>query len=174
MRLRQHVVTVCFVPLCTFSFTSRLLRVTDSKYRESLDRFENSKTLKLCLKNAFREFSSKILFRFSKNLTSSRNSQKMKIHILTSLNMQKIRENWQSSSVVFAFLIHLLRYLSLMVPIWFTSLTTDVCSAPRAVPPKRNEKVQLNIHRTRIRPNIWSSYEVRLDAVRYQESRQDF
>ena len=36
------------------------LRVTDSKYRESLDRFEKSKTLKLCLKNAFREFSSKI------------------------------------------------------------------------------------------------------------------
>ena len=52
------------------------LRVTDSKYRESLDRFEKSKTLKLYLKNAFREFSSKILFRFSKNLTSSRNSQK--------------------------------------------------------------------------------------------------
>ena len=36
-----------------------LLRVTDSKYRESLDRFEKSKTLKLCLKNAFREFCSK-------------------------------------------------------------------------------------------------------------------
>ena len=68
------------------------LRVTDSKYRESLDRFEKSKTLKLCLKNAFREFSSKILFRFSKNLTSSRNSQKMKIHLFTSLNMQKIRK----------------------------------------------------------------------------------
>ena len=66
------------------------LRVTDSKYRESLDRFEKSKTLKLCLKNAFREFSSKILFRFSKNLTSSRNSQKTKIHLFTSLNMQKI------------------------------------------------------------------------------------
>ena len=65
------------------------LRVTDSKYRESLDRFEKSKTLKLCLKNAFREFSSKILFRFSKNLTSSRNSQKTKIHLFTSLNMQK-------------------------------------------------------------------------------------
>ena len=42
------------------------LRVIDSKYRESLDRFEKSKTLKLCLKNAYREFSSKILFRFSK------------------------------------------------------------------------------------------------------------
>ena len=68
----------------------RGLRVTDSKYRESLDRFEKSKTLKLCLKNAFREFSSKILFRFSKNLTSSRNSQKTKIHLFTSLNMQKI------------------------------------------------------------------------------------
>ena len=66
------------------------LRVTDSKYRESLDRFEKSKTLKLRLKNAFREFSSKILFRFSKNLTSSRNSQKTKIHLFTSLNMQKI------------------------------------------------------------------------------------
>ena len=73
--------------------TGRLLwtlRVTDSKYRESLDRFEKSKTLKLCLKNAFREFSSKILFRFSKNLTSSRNLQKTKIHLFTSLNMQKI------------------------------------------------------------------------------------
>ena len=66
------------------------LRVTDSKYRESLDRFEKSKTLKLCLKNAFREFSSKILFRYSKNLTSSRKSQKTKIHLFTSLNMQKI------------------------------------------------------------------------------------
>ena len=66
------------------------LRVTDSKYRESLDRFKKSKTLKLCLKNAFREFSSKILFRFSKNLTLSRNSQKTKIHLFTSLNMQKI------------------------------------------------------------------------------------
>ena len=66
------------------------LRVTDSKYRESLDRFEKSKTLKLCLKNAFREFSSKILFRFSKNPTSSRNSQITKIHLFTSLNMQKI------------------------------------------------------------------------------------
>ena len=57
------------------------LRVTDSKYRESLDRFEKSKTLKICLKNAFREFSSKILFRFSENLTSSRNSQKTKIRM---------------------------------------------------------------------------------------------
>ena len=71
-------------------FTKSILRVTDSKYRESLDRFEKSKTLKLCLKNAFREFSSKILFRFSKNLTSSRNSQKTKIHLFTSLNMQQI------------------------------------------------------------------------------------
>ena len=52
-----------------FSPYKRGLRVTDSKYRESRDRFEKSKTLKLCLKNAFREFSSKILFRFSKNLT---------------------------------------------------------------------------------------------------------
>ena len=65
------------------------LRVTDSKCRESLDRLEKSKTLKLCLKNAFREFSSKILFRFSKNLTSS-SSQKTKIHLFTSLNTQKI------------------------------------------------------------------------------------
>ena len=69
------------------------IRVTDSKYRESLDRFEKSKTLKLCLKKAFREFSSKILFRFSNNLTSSRNSQKTKIHLFTSLNMQKYQEN---------------------------------------------------------------------------------
>ena len=43
------------------------LRVTNSKYRESLDRFEKSKTLKLCLKNAFRELCSKMLFRVSKN-----------------------------------------------------------------------------------------------------------
>ena len=69
---------------------NNLLTVTDSKYRELLDRFEKSKTLKLCLKNAFREFSWKILFRFSKNLASSRNSQKMKIHIFTSFNMHKI------------------------------------------------------------------------------------
>ena len=33
-------------------------------------------TLKLCLKNAFRELLSKILFRFSQNLKPSRNSQK--------------------------------------------------------------------------------------------------
>ena len=66
------------------------LRVTDSNYRESLDRFEKSKTLKLCLKNTFREFSSKILFRFSKNLTSSRNSQKNENTPFTSLNMQNI------------------------------------------------------------------------------------
>ena len=66
------------------------LRVTDSKYRGSLDRFEKSKTLKICLKNAFREFSSKILFRFSENLTSSRNSQKTKIPLFTLFNMQKI------------------------------------------------------------------------------------
>ena len=50
---------------------------------------EKSKTLKLCLKNVFREFSWKILFRFSKNLTSSKNSQKSKIHLFTSLNMQQ-------------------------------------------------------------------------------------
>ena len=80
------------------SFSVTLVRcslesLTDSKYRESLDRFEKSKTLKLGLKNAFRELSSKILFRFSKNLTFSRNSQKTKIHLFTSLNMQKYREN---------------------------------------------------------------------------------
>ena len=50
-----------------FYVLSSILRVTDSKYRESLDRFEKSKTLKLCLKNAFRELSSKMLFRISKN-----------------------------------------------------------------------------------------------------------
>ena len=72
---------------------SRDLRVTDSKYRESLDRFEKSKTLKLCLKNAFREFSSKILFRFSKNLTSSRNSQKTKIHLLPHEICKEYKEN---------------------------------------------------------------------------------
>ena len=33
-----------------YSNRTELLRVTDSKYRESLDRFEKSKTLKLCLK----------------------------------------------------------------------------------------------------------------------------
>ena len=67
---------------------SSLIRVTDSKYRESLERFEKSKTLKLCLKNAFRELFSKIVFRFSKNLTSSRNSHKTKMHFFTTLNMQ--------------------------------------------------------------------------------------
>ena len=76
------------------------LRVTDSKYRESLDRFEKSKTLKLCLKNAFREMSSKMLFRFSKNLTPSRNSQKTKIHLFTSLNMQKISGKLTKFSVI--------------------------------------------------------------------------
>ena len=82
-----------------FVLRKTTLRVTDSKYRESLERFEKSKTLKLCLKNAFREFSSKILFRFSKNLTSSRNSQKTKIHLFTSLNMQKISGKLTKSSV---------------------------------------------------------------------------
>ena len=76
------------------------LRVTDSKYRESLDRFEKSKTLKLCLKNAFREMSSKMLFRFSKNSTPSRNSQKTKIHLFTSLNMQKISGKLTKFSVI--------------------------------------------------------------------------
>ena len=64
-------------------------RVPDSKYRELLDRFEKTKTLKLGLKNAFRELSSKILFPLSKNLTSSRNSEKPKIHLFTSVNMEK-------------------------------------------------------------------------------------
>lgn len=76
------------------------LRVTDSKYQESLDRFEKSKTLKLCLKNAFRELSSKMLFRFSKNSTPSRNSQKTKIHLFTSLNMQKISGKLTKFSVI--------------------------------------------------------------------------
>ena len=80
--------------------TDRDLRVTDSKYRESLDRFEKSKTLKLCLKNAFREMSSKMLFRFSKNSTPSRNSQKTKIHFFTSLNMQKISGKLTKFSVI--------------------------------------------------------------------------
>ena len=75
---------------CNLFGNSNLLRVTDSKYRESLDRFEQSKTLKLCLKNAFSELSLKILFQFSKNLTSSKNSQKTKIHLFISLNMPKI------------------------------------------------------------------------------------
>ena len=73
----------------------------NSKYRESLDRFEKSKTLTLCLKNAFREFYSKILFRLSKNLTSSRNSQKTKIHLFTSLNMQQ--EAISQKEMVFRF-----------------------------------------------------------------------
>ena len=48
--------------------TEILLRVTDWKYRKWLVRFEKTaKTLKPCLKNAFRELFSKILFRFSKN-----------------------------------------------------------------------------------------------------------
>ena len=75
---------------CTWQLITNSLEVTDSKYRESLDRFEKTRTLKLCLKNAFRELSSRILFCFSKNLTSSRNSQKTKIHLFTLLNMQKI------------------------------------------------------------------------------------
>ena len=33
------------------------LRVAESKYRELLDRFKKSKTLKLCRKDAFRELS---------------------------------------------------------------------------------------------------------------------
>lgn len=78
----------------------KVIRVTDSKYRESLDRFEKSKTLKLCLKNAFRELSSKMLFRFSKNSTPSRNSQKTKIHLFTSLNMQKISGKLTKFSVI--------------------------------------------------------------------------
>ena len=79
-----------YIVVTKITILSKSLRVTDSKYRESLDRFEKSKILKLYLKNAFREFSSKIFFRFSKNLTSSRNSQKTKKHLFTSLNMQKI------------------------------------------------------------------------------------
>ena len=75
---------------CTWQLITNRLKVTDSKYRESLDRFEKTKTLKLCLKNAFRELSSRILFCFSKNLTSSRNSQETKIYLFTLLNMQKI------------------------------------------------------------------------------------
>lgn len=82
------------------AYDKNLLRVTDSKYRESLDRFEKSKTLKLCLKNAFRELSSKMLFRFSKNSTPSRNSQKTKIHLFTSLNMQKISGKLTKFSVI--------------------------------------------------------------------------
>ena len=67
-------------------------RVTDLKYLESLDRFEKSKTLKLFLKNALRELSSKTLFRFSTNVTFSRNSLKTKVHHFTLLNMQNISE----------------------------------------------------------------------------------
>jgi len=47
------------------SSQNTVLRITDWKYRESLARLEKSKTLKLCLKNAFREPLAKILFRFS-------------------------------------------------------------------------------------------------------------
>ena len=83
-------------------------RVTDSKYRESLDRFENSKTLKLCLKNAFRELYSKILFRLYKNLTSSRKSRKTKIHFFTPLNMQKI------SGKLTKFLLFLLKQFTIL------------------------------------------------------------
>ena len=54
----------------------RMLKGHDCKYGEWLARFEKSKTLKLGLKNAFRELLSKIVFQFSKNLKSSRNSQK--------------------------------------------------------------------------------------------------
>ena len=54
-------------PNCPVVSFKLYLRVTDSKYGESLNRFKLSKTLKLCLKNAFRELSSETLFRYSKN-----------------------------------------------------------------------------------------------------------
>ena len=112
---RERALQVCCsvgqrtATLCKAEALFSELRVTDSKYRESLDRFEKSKTLKLCLKNAFRELSSKILFRFSKNLTSSRNSQKTKIHLFTSLNMQKI------SGKLTKFLVFALKQFTILV-----------------------------------------------------------
>ena len=85
------------VKLFTTSLCICLLRVSDCKYRELLARFEKSKILKLSLKNAFRELPSKILFRFSRNLKSLRNSQKTKVQLFASAKMQKRSENWQSS-----------------------------------------------------------------------------
>ena len=80
MFLKASKLTHCVVLL-------KCLRLTDWKYREWLARFGKSKTLKLSLKNTFRELLSKILFRFSKNLKSSRNSQKTKILLFASLDM---------------------------------------------------------------------------------------
>ena len=97
--------------LSTRQHSYTLLSITDSKYRESLDRFEKSKTLKLCLKNAFRELSSKMSFRFSKNSTPSRNSQKTKIHLFTSVNMQKLSGKLTKFSVIHPS-IHLQRLFS--------------------------------------------------------------
>ena len=62
-----------FVDRGTRDLGNGLLRVTDWAGSK-----KSKKNLKFCLKNALRELSSKILLRFSKNLTSSRNSQKKK------------------------------------------------------------------------------------------------
>jgi len=73
------------------------LCVTDWKYRECLARLEKSKILKLCLKNALRELLSKTLFRSSKNLNSSTNSQKNENTAFCLLNMQK--NTWKIDKV---------------------------------------------------------------------------
>jgi len=52
------------------------LRGSDCKYRESVDRLKNSKTLIACQKNTFGELSSKILFKLSGTLLFSRNLEK--------------------------------------------------------------------------------------------------
>ena len=62
-------------------------------------KIENPETLP---KERFRELLSKIFFRFSKNLKSSRNSRKTKILLFASLNMHKISVKLTKFSV-FAF-----------------------------------------------------------------------
>jgi len=53
-----------------------ILRGSDCKYRESVDRLKKSNILITCQKNTFGELSSKILFKLSGTLLFSRNSEK--------------------------------------------------------------------------------------------------
>ena len=53
-----------------------ILRGSDCKYRESVDRLKKSKILITCQKNTFGELSSKMLFKLSGTLLFSRNSEK--------------------------------------------------------------------------------------------------
>jgi len=56
--------------------TCVILRGSDCKYRESVDRLKKSKILITCQKNTFEELSSKILFKLSGTLMFSRNLAK--------------------------------------------------------------------------------------------------